>query len=252
MNNKQFYSTYQYPNIKGLGKTHSSLMKKIISYANLTSKDLQGKEILDAGCGTGDKSIFFALHGANVTSIDFSLGQLQKAKENANSNLVKLKLIKADILNSDLEKLRKFDYIFCLGVLHHTKDAKKGFLKLTKLLKPNGVIVIALYHKYARLRYRLIRALLRIFVSRKPEKITKFLFSNNFFAKKLNTANKETLYDRYAVPFESYHTLKEIRKWFSQVGLKEIAHSENVSGFEPFKVFERKTLFFVSGKLINP
>jgi len=252
MNNKQFYSTYPYPNLKVIGKTHKTLMKKIISFANISISNLQGKDILDAGCGTGDKSVFFALNGANVTSIDFSLGQLQKAKENANSNLVKLKLIKADILKSDLEKLGKFDYIFCLGVLHHTKDAKAGFLKLTKLLKPNGVIVIALYHKYARLKYRIIRRLIRIFISSKPQKIINFLFSKNLFAKMLNTTNKETLYDRYAVPFESYHTLREVRKWFKKVGLTEMAHSENASGFELAKIFENKTLFFVSGKLIKP
>jgi len=248
MNNKQFYSTYNYPNLKYIGKTHTTLMKKILSFASLSFSDLQGKDILDAGCGTGDKSVFFALKGANVTSIDFSLGQLQKAQENAKINKVKIKALEMDILNPDFKKLGKFDYIFCLGVLHHTEDAKKGFTNLTKLLKPNGIIILALYHRYARIRYRVIRALLRIFISKDPERIISFLFSNNPFAKLLNTVTKETLYDRYAVPFESYHTQREIRKWFRQVGLTEIAHSENVNGFEPFKVFERKTLFFCSGR----
>jgi len=54
------------------------------------------------------------------------------------------------------------------------------------------------------------------------------------------------------VPFESYHTLREARKWFKQKKIIEIAHSENVNGFEPFKIFEKKTLFFISGKLIKP
>ncbi|MDD4983613.1 MAG: class I SAM-dependent methyltransferase [Candidatus ainarchaeum sp.] len=247
MNNKQFYSTYNYPNLKYIGKTHTNLMKKILSFANISFSDLQGKDILDAGCGTGDKSVFFALKGAKITSIDFSPGQLQKAQENAKENKVKIKALEMDILNLDSKKLGKFDYIFCLGVLHHTEDAKKGFENLCKLLKPNGIIVIALYHKYARLKYRIIRALLRLFVSKDPEKIISFLFSKNFFAKKLNTITKETLYDRYAVPFESYHTLREVKQWFKQNKITEIGHSENVNGFEPFKVFERKTLFFVSG-----
>ncbi|PIU02780.1 MAG: hypothetical protein COT55_01740 [Candidatus Diapherotrites archaeon CG09_land_8_20_14_0_10_32_12] len=248
MNNKQFYNQYNYPNLKYLGKTHTTLMKKILSFANLTIPDLKDKDVLDAGCGTGDKSIFSALKGAKVTSIDLSSGQLQKAKENAAANNVKIRILEMDILNPDFKKLGKFDYIFCLGVLHHTKNAKKGFENLCKLLKPNGIIIIALYHKYARLKYRIIRTLLRIFVSKDPEKLISFLFSKNIFAQILNTVTKETIYDRYAVPFESYHTLREARKWFKQKKIIEMAHSENVNGFEPFKIFEKKTLFFISGK----
>jgi len=246
--NQEFYSKYNYPNLNTWKKQHYSLMKKILSYANLSFDDLKNKKILVAGCGTGEKALFFASKGAKVTAIDFALGQLQKAKEKANNKNLKIKLIKADILNSDLEKLGKFDYIFCLGVLHHTPNAKKGFLRLTKLLKKDGIILIALYHKYARLKYRTIRFLLRLFVSKSPEKIIKFLFSKNIFAKLINTGSKETIYDRYAVPFESYHTLKEVRKWFKITNLKEIKHSKNVTGFEPLKIFEKKTLFFISGK----
>ena len=34
--------------------------------------------------------------------------------------------------------------------LHHAKDAKEAFKKLVKVLKPGGIIVIGLYHKYGR------------------------------------------------------------------------------------------------------
>ncbi len=147
--NKKFYSKYNYPDIKELRSKHIHLIKKILSYANLSVNSLKNKDVLDAGCGTGDKAIFFSLKGANVTGIDFALGQLLKAKEKANKQNTKVKLVKTDILNPYLDKLGKFDYIFCLGVLHHTQDPKKGFNNLCKLLKKDGIIVIALYHRYS-------------------------------------------------------------------------------------------------------
>lgn len=49
------------------------------------------------------------------------------------------------------------------------------------------------------------------------------------------------------MPFESYHTLREVKGWFKKNNLKFVENSKNVDGFEIFKIFERKTLFFVSG-----
>src|SRR3989344_3143754 len=77
--------------------------------------------ILDAGCGTGDIACTLGYSGANVLGIDGSSNSIKIAK----SSLAKLKLKNVSFKQCYLEKLspkRKFDYIFCLGVLHHNKN----------------------------------------------------------------------------------------------------------------------------------
>ncbi|MFH0906153.1 MAG: class I SAM-dependent methyltransferase [archaeon] len=250
-----FYNNYNYPLVNQYTnrqrKKHLKLISEILSYVNLKLEDLKDKDVLDAGCGTCDKSILLAKNScAKITALDFSDGQLDFAKANANKANVKINFVKADLINSNLEKLNlgKFDLIICTGVLHHTENPKKGFCNLIKLLKPKGKIVIALYHKYSRLKYRLLRFYIHTFISKDAKAIEEWLMtSKNPLAKKLRKDAKNALMDRYAVPFESYHTLREVRKWFKENNIKEINHSKNASGIEQLKIFEKKTLFFVGG-----
>ncbi|MCK9292499.1 MAG: class I SAM-dependent methyltransferase [archaeon] len=195
------------------------------------------------------KGSFFAKNGGKVIAIDFTENQLKVAKDYAKRVGVDNKIIfkQKDIINSSLKDLEKFDIIICTGVLHHTEDAYKGFLNLVGLLERNGIIIVGLYHKYARWRFRFIRFLLHLFVSKDYKKLDLWFEKNNFFARFLKRAPKNSVYDRYLVPFESYHTLREVKGWFKKNNLKFVENSKNVDGFEIFKIFERKTLFFVSG-----
>jgi SAM-dependent methyltransferase len=54
-----------------------------------------------------------------------------------------------DILELGLLEER-FDYIACSGVLHHLKEPLDGWRVLTGLLKPDGLMRIALYSRLAR------------------------------------------------------------------------------------------------------
>lgn len=250
---KDYYNTFQYPKINLFTnkqkKKHKKLILKILSYGKIFLKDIDQKKILDAGCGTGEKAVFFAKNGGKVIAIDFTENQLKVAKDYAKRVGVDNKIIfkQKDIINSSLKDLEKFDIIICTGVLHHTEDAYKGFLNLVGLLERNGIIIVGLYHKYARWRFRFIRFLLHLFVSKDYKKLDLWFEKNNFFARFLKRAPKNSVYDRYLVPFESYHTLREVKGWFKKNNLKFVENSKNVDGFEIFKIFERKTLFFVSG-----
>lgn len=248
---KEFYNKYQYPKANHYTSNQKRTNKKIIlgilRTAGLKEKDLKDKRILDAGCGTGEKSIFFAKAGAKeIVAIDFSKGQLEEARRKAKKEKIKNILFKEkDILKDDLTELGKFDIIVSLGVLHHTQDPKKAFALILGQIKQDGIIIIGLYHKYSRAKYRLHRFLLHNFVSRDPDKIIDFVYKINKNIK----APKSTLYDRYAVPHESYHTLREIKGWFkeNQISLIDYKNIRNEK-FEIANLFEKKTIFFVSGK----
>src|SRR5437899_55166 len=82
--------------------------------------------------------------GARVVGIDLSL-----ACEVAAKNLSERQ---ANFFQADVFKLpfapESFDYIYSIGVLHHTPDCEQAFKSLPQLLKPGGRIAIWLYSAY--------------------------------------------------------------------------------------------------------
>ena len=107
---------------------------------------------LNAGCGTGQQPIDTALRlaGAQVLAIDLSMASLCYASRMANQlGLSNIQFAQADILK--LTSLRhRFDLIESTGVLHHMDDPAAGLGVLASLLKPDGVMRLALYSETAR------------------------------------------------------------------------------------------------------
>ncbi len=115
---------------------------------------LKGREIkvLIAGCGTGREAIELAaaLPQADVLAIDLSRVSLAYAQAKAEHFGIENVTFKhADILELGVLEER-FDYITSSGVLHHMKDPKAGWSVLNGLLKPDGLMRIALYSEQAR------------------------------------------------------------------------------------------------------
>ena len=65
-----------------------------------------------------------------------------------------VKFVNADLFD-DVLKDRYFDFIWCNGVLHHTKDPYGGFKLSIKYLKKDGFILIGLYNKFGRIRTKI-------------------------------------------------------------------------------------------------
>jgi 2-polyprenyl-3-methyl-5-hydroxy-6-metoxy-1,4-benzoquinol methylase len=111
-----------------------------------TPEMLRGKRVLDVGVGAGRFSDVAARWGADVVGVDISF-----AVESARANLERYPT--AQVIQADIFQLpfadASFDYIFSIGVLHHTPDCRAAFAALPRLLKPRGEIAIWLYNAYA-------------------------------------------------------------------------------------------------------
>lgn len=103
---------------------------------------LREKIILDAGCGMGRYTRIAGQMGREIIGIDLSPSVL-KAYQVTQKNPF------AHIVQGDISRLpfreKQFDIIYSLGVLHHTPDAKRSFMNLTRYLKEGGFISIWVY-----------------------------------------------------------------------------------------------------------
>jgi 2-polyprenyl-6-hydroxyphenyl methylase/3-demethylubiquinone-9 3-methyltransferase len=103
-----------------------------------THASLQGKRVLDVGCGAGILSEALARAGAKVTGIDASEGMIQAAKLHALSASLSI-----DYQHSTIETFcdsdpEQFDIITCLELLEHVPDPASIIKACGHLCKPQG------------------------------------------------------------------------------------------------------------------
>jgi SAM-dependent methyltransferase len=208
-------------------------------------EDLAGKLVLDVGCGMGRFAEVATRWGAHVVGIDLSL-----ASEVAAKNLAERT---ATIFQADVFKLPfapgSFDYIYSIGVLHHTPDCEKAFMGLPKLLKPGGQIAIWLYSAYNPW-YRMSDVYRKVTKRMKPQTLHKFcrlvvpLYGLHQGLKKIPLVgrlassslawlvpmshNKDATwrvldtFDWYSPWYQSKHTYEEVFRWFEDCGLQDL------------------------------
>ncbi|RQH51985.1 class I SAM-dependent methyltransferase [Okeania hirsuta] len=124
----------------------------------------QNIKILDAGCGTGS-STDYLVHlnpQASVVGIDLSSGALQVAKERCSrSGASRVEFHHLSIY--DVGQIEgEFDFINCVGVLHHLPDPIKGIQNLTLKLAPGGIMHIFVYAELGRWEIRLMQQAIAI------------------------------------------------------------------------------------------
>lgn len=130
----------------------------------------QDIRILDAGCGTGSGTDYL-IHlnpEAEVTAIDLSEKALEMAEERCNRSGVIAKHAKpVKFFNLKLEEATnlegEFDFINCVGVLHHLPEPEKGIQALAKKLKPGGILHIFVYAELGRWEISLMQKAIALF-----------------------------------------------------------------------------------------
>lgn len=147
---REQYETHPYPRWSHLGYIATSL-DDLVAHFNKTGKE-KNLDVLVAGCATGYHPIGVASKypSACVTGIDLSRTSLSYAARKARQyKTANLEFLQADIL--DARQLgKKFDYIECIGVLHHMDEPLAGWQALCDVLKPDGIMRIGLYSEAAR------------------------------------------------------------------------------------------------------
>jgi 2-polyprenyl-3-methyl-5-hydroxy-6-metoxy-1,4-benzoquinol methylase len=117
-------------------------------------------KILDAGCGTGVGTEYL-VHlnpSAQVTAIDLSERALATAAERCRrSGADRVRFQHLSIYNAD-QIPGYFNWINCVGVLHHLPDPNHGIQALASKLAPGGILHVFVYAAVGRWEISLIQA----------------------------------------------------------------------------------------------
>jgi SAM-dependent methyltransferase len=116
------------------------------------NRETDTKEILIAGCGSGQHAIETALlfPDSRVLAVDISLPSLAYARRKTReAGLCNVKFGRADILKMATTG-GSFDRIEAVGVLHHLAEPEAGLRVLLSLLRPAGDMRLGLYSETAR------------------------------------------------------------------------------------------------------
>ena len=100
--------------------------------------ELNGKQVLDIGCGGGILSESLAEKGAQVTGIDLGDAPLTVAKIHAKEQNLSIdyQAISAEVLAT--EKPNSFDVITCMEMLEHVPNPASIVKACSQLVKPDG------------------------------------------------------------------------------------------------------------------
>ena len=109
----------------------------------LTPDFFEGKRVLDAGCGMGRNSYWALQWGAaSLVGCDHDSRSVAAATQTL------AEFPNATVELQDLEHLpweNEFDFIFSIGVIHHTVHPDKAVEQLKKALKPGGELLFWVY-----------------------------------------------------------------------------------------------------------
>ena len=126
-----------------------------------------GSAFLDAGCGSGVKSILLAQRDYNVSAVDISETVLQHAQEKASHSGMNNRIT---FQPEDMTALsfanETFDAVLCWGVLMHIPNVEGAITELMRVMKKGGYIIISEGNMHS-LQAVAIRAIKRVL--RKPE-----------------------------------------------------------------------------------
>ncbi len=101
---------------------------------------LQGKTVLDIGCGGGILAESMAAHGATVTGIDLGDAPLAVAKLHLKESGQKVEYRKISAEDMAREKPESFDVVTCMEMLEHVPDPASTVAACAKLVKPGGQV----------------------------------------------------------------------------------------------------------------
>lgn len=100
-------------------------------------------QILDVGCGGGQnaKALLSKLPQADLTGIDLSASQIERARQRNQPFSNRSRFVEGNALAMPFEDDR-FDVVYSVASIKHWPSPRLGLKECVRVLKPNGTLVI--------------------------------------------------------------------------------------------------------------
>jgi 2-polyprenyl-3-methyl-5-hydroxy-6-metoxy-1,4-benzoquinol methylase len=211
-----------------------------------TPEELKGKLVLDVGCGMGRFAEVATRWGAHVVGVDLSAAATVAARNLRGRSFA---AFQADVFALPFAP-ESFDYIYSIGVLHHTPDCEKAVKALPQYLAAGGSMAVWLYSGYnkwyrfsdvyrkitTRMSSRSLHRALRVMVpsfywlDRGLRQIPLLgrpiagLVHHLFPVNRHSSSEWRLLdtFDWYSPQYQSKHTYEEVFRWFESCGLEDL------------------------------
>ncbi|MDR9415828.1 MAG: class I SAM-dependent methyltransferase, partial [Gracilimonas sp.] len=137
---KEFHNeTFSKKTRSATGKYYKSANLGKEKYQKTLFADVNGKRVLEYGCGPGSAAFDLARKGAKVTAIDIADVAIEMAEKQANEEGLDIDFFVMDAENLNFED-DTFDMICGSGILHHL-DLRASYNEIRRTLKKEGKAV---------------------------------------------------------------------------------------------------------------
>jgi SAM-dependent methyltransferase/uncharacterized protein YbaR (Trm112 family) len=217
---------------------------------------LRGASVLEVGCGMGKYLKVASDHARTVIGLDLSDAVLRAHRETRDRPNVHV--VQGDILTAPL-RAASVDFVYSVGVLHHTPDCHAAFLRSASLVKPGGRLAVWLYPedptpgRYARWAHYLQDEVLRPVTCRLPPRalrafaaaLGRLTFVRDRYAEQYRATGSRLAYrvamaagavavgrhrdpeiaaflnfDWYSPQYRSYHNEHQLKSWYAEAGFE--------------------------------
>ncbi|MGC2196823.1 MAG: methyltransferase domain-containing protein [Terriglobales bacterium] len=128
-----------------------------LEYAFYLLGNVQGKVVLDLGCGSGETLIPLIRRGASLIGIDLSPDLIAIARRRLSDERLSATTYVGSAYETNLSN-NSVDVIFCMSLIHHL-DIATVREEMRRILRPGGVIVLQEPIRFSK-AYAFLRSLL--------------------------------------------------------------------------------------------
>lgn len=105
--------------------------------------DVEGRRVLDAGCGRGRYAEWLVEQGAAVVGVDANAAMLERARNRLGD---RVEFRRADITEPLDVDDESFDGVVCGLSLHYVEDWRRPFAEFARILRPGGFLAFSTQH----------------------------------------------------------------------------------------------------------
>jgi 2-polyprenyl-3-methyl-5-hydroxy-6-metoxy-1,4-benzoquinol methylase len=224
---QNFYEDAPFPNYNNFDNLATFVRSADISiFARMLREQMPlNANVLEVGCGTGQMSNYLAATTlSRIYATDMTLASLRLGRDFARKNGINgVTFIQMNLFMPAIGP-ESMDVVIANGVLHHTYDTAKAFMRISRLVKPGGYAIIGLYDWIGRLRTDFRRLLVKAFGER--------VLALDPYLRRSPSPDKRRAWirDQYFHPQERKHSMSEVIRWFDEAGFSFVSSIPKIVG----------------------